>query len=114
MTAGIGIVTKPRVSRETNAPRPGSVGGRGQMVTGLASCGWLVEIVLISERESDSRYFAVGTREAHDAEETILRFPGIIREDKRSARRRLSDVEIAFLSLREGGMKPYPPRSRSG
>ena len=28
-------------------------------VTELAECGWLVEIYLISERKSDSRFFAV-------------------------------------------------------
>ena len=39
--------------------------------------------------------------EAGDAEEAILRYPGIIREDKRIARRRLSDTEIARLRLRE-------------
>jgi hypothetical protein len=76
-------------------------------VTELAECGWLVEIYLVLERKSDSRLFAVGTREAGDAEEAILRYPGIIREDKRIARRRLSDTEIAGLRLREDGVRPY-------
>jgi hypothetical protein len=76
-------------------------------VTELAKCGWIVEIYLISERKSDSRFFAFETHEAGDAEEAILRYPGIIREDKRTARRRLSDVEIACLRLREDGVRPY-------
>ena len=40
-------------------------------VTRLAPCGWLVELRL-AEREADPRFFAVGTREASDAEEAIL------------------------------------------
>jgi hypothetical protein len=78
-----------------------------QMVTELAKRGWLVDIYLISERSSDSRFFAVATQEACDAEEAILRYPGIIREDKRKARRRLSDAEIARLKLRQDGVRPY-------
>jgi hypothetical protein len=75
--------------------------------TELAKCGWLVELNLISERESDLRLFAVGIQEANEAEEAMLRYPGIVREDKRSARRRLSDKEIARLGLRSGGVRPY-------
>ena len=75
--------------------------------TELANCGWLVEVHLIGERESDARFFAVGTRDAGEAEEAILRYPGIVREDKRNARRRLSDKEIACLGLRAGGVRPY-------
>jgi hypothetical protein len=73
----------------------------------LARSGWLVEVRLISEGEPDPRFFAVGTHEAGDAEEAILRYPGIIREDKRTARRRLSDREIACLRLRADGVRPY-------
>jgi len=75
--------------------------------TELANCGWLVEVYLIGERETDPRFFAVGTHEASDAEEAILRYPGIVREDKRNARRRLSDMEIACLGLRADGVRPY-------
>src|SRR5581483_7120166 len=79
-----------------------------QMVTGLPKCAWLVEIhLMISERESDTRFFAVGAQEARDAEEAILRYPGIVQDDKRNARRRLSHVEIASLKLRVGGVRPY-------
>jgi hypothetical protein len=75
--------------------------------TELANCGWLVEVHLIGEREPDPRFFAVGTRDAGEAEEAILRYPGIIREDQRSARRRLSDKEIACIGLRPDGVRPY-------
>jgi hypothetical protein len=73
----------------------------------LASYGWLVEVSLISEREPDLRFFAVGTRDAHEAEEAILRYPGLVREDTRSARRPLSQQEIAWLGLRAGAVRPY-------
>ncbi|RZN13886.1 hypothetical protein CWO90_44015 [Bradyrhizobium sp. Leo121] len=73
----------------------------------LANCGWLVEVHLVGERESDPRFFAVGTHDAGEAEEAILRFPGLVREDKRIARRRLTDEEIACLGLRAGGVRPY-------
>ncbi|MDA9504723.1 hypothetical protein XI09_08255 [Bradyrhizobium sp. CCBAU 11386] len=75
--------------------------------TELANSGWLVEVYLIGERESDPRFFAVGTHEAPDAEEATLRYPGIVREDKRTARRRLSHREIACLRLRADGVRPY-------
>ena len=75
--------------------------------TELASCGWLVEVTLISEREPDLRFFAVGTRDAHEAEEAILRYPGLVREDNRSARRPLSQQEIACLGLRTGAVRPF-------
>ncbi len=73
----------------------------------LATCGWLVEVHLIGGRASDPRFFAVGIREAREAEEEILRYPGLVREDKRIARRRLSDKEIARLGLRADGVRPY-------
>ena len=87
----------PGIGAETGLPN----------ATELANCGWLVEVHLIGERESDPRFFAVGTHDAGEAEEAILRYPGLVREDKRNARRRLSDKEIACLGLREGGVRPY-------
>jgi hypothetical protein len=75
-------------------------------VTGLAQCGWLVELRL-AEREADPRFFAVGTLEVDDAEEAILRYPGIVPEDKRTALRPLSDKEIACLRLRMDSVRPY-------
>jgi hypothetical protein len=86
---------------------PGIGAETGLNATELANCGWLVEVHLIGERESDPRFFAVGTHDAGEAEEAILRYPGLVREDKRNARRRLSDKEIACLGLREGGVRPY-------
>lgn len=81
--------------------------------TELAKCGWLVEVHLIPERKPDPRFFAVGIHEPGDAEEAILRYPGLVREDKRIARRRLSDSEIARLRLREDGVRPYILDTRS-
>jgi hypothetical protein len=73
----------------------------------LANYGWLVEVSLISEREPDLRFFAVGTLDAQEAEEAILRYPGLVRGDNRSARRPLSQQEIAWLGLRPGAVRPY-------
>ena len=80
---------------------------KSRNATELASGGWLVEVSLISERAPDLRFFAVGMETASDAEEAILRFPGLVRKDKRSARRRLSGQEIACLGLRAGAVRPY-------
>ena len=80
--------------------------GNESGVTGLAQCGWLVELRL-AEREADPGFFAVGTLEAGDAEEAILRYPGIVPEDKRTALRLLSDKEIACLRLRIDSVRPY-------
>jgi hypothetical protein len=102
----------PIPSLENSYPIASQVGlgeqpcGDESGVTGLAQCGWLVELRL-AEREADPRFFAVGTREAGDAEEAILRYPGIVREDKRTALRRLSDKEIAYLGLRTDSVRPY-------
>jgi len=100
-------------SSQNSHPIPSEVGlgaqscGNGSGVTGLAKCGWLVEVRLGPEREPDPRFFAVGTLEAGDAEEAILRYPGIVREDKRAARRPLSDKEITCLGLRADSVRPY-------
>ncbi len=59
------------------------------------------------EREPDPRFFAVGTRDVGAAEEAILRYPGIIQEDKRTALRLLSDKEIVCLRLKVNGVRPY-------
>ena len=102
----------PIPSAQNLHPIPSQVGpeaqscGVGSGVTGLAKCGWLVEVRL-AEREADPRFFAVGTLEVGDAEEAILRYPGIVREDKRTALRPLSDKEIACLGLRMDSVRPY-------
>ena len=80
--------------------------GDASEVAGLAKFGWLVELRLVG-RDPDPRFFAVGTREVGDAEEAILRYPGIVREDKRTALRPLSDKEIACLRLRTDSVRPY-------
>ena len=66
------------------------------------------------EREPDPRFFAVGILEVSEAEEAILRYPGIVREDRRTALRPLSDEEIVCLRLRVDNVRPYilyPPRA---
>lgn len=78
-----------------------------EIVTMLAKHGWLVEVQLISDGQPDPRFFAVGRHEVREAEEAILSYPGIIQEDSRHARRRLSDLEITHLKLRDGGVRPY-------
>ena len=88
--------------------------GDGSDVTGLAKCGWLVEVRLRPEREPDPRFFAVGTLGIDDAEEAVLRYPGIVRDDKRTARRPLSDKEIAGLGLRAESVRPYILRRPRG
>jgi hypothetical protein len=59
------------------------------------------------EREPDPRFFAVGMLGVSDAEEAILRYPGIVREDRRTALRPLSDKEIVSLGLRVDSVRPY-------
>jgi hypothetical protein len=90
-------VPVPMPSPQNSHPISSQVGpgaqscGCGSDVTGLAKCGWLVEVRLRPEREHDPRFFAVGTLEVGDAEEVVLRYPGIVREDKRTAQRPLSE-----------------------
>jgi hypothetical protein len=102
----------PIPSLENSDPMAGEVGleepscGDQSGVTGLAPCGWLVELRL-AEREADPRFFAVGTLEATDAEEAILRYPGIVREDRRTVLRLLSEREIACLALRMDSVRPF-------
>jgi len=80
--------------------------GDASEVAGLAKFGWLVELRLVG-RDPDPRFFAVGSLEAGDAEEAILRYPGIVPEDKRTALRPLSDKEIVCLRLRMDSVRPY-------
>ena len=106
------MIPVPIPSLETSHPIASQVGLEEQSyadesgVTGLAQCGWLVELRL-AEREPAPRFFAVGTLEAGDAEEAILRYPGIVRDDKRTALRPLSGKEIACLRLRMDSVRPY-------
>lgn len=74
---------------------------------GLATAGWVVEVVLVFDTQTDHRFFAVGMAEAADAEELVLRFPGVMREDERVARRRLSARELASLQLRTEAVRSY-------
>ena len=74
---------------------------------GLAERSWLVEVNLASDRQAESRFFALGMPQVGEAEEAILRYPGLVRADARRARRRLSDDEVVRLGLRACGVRPY-------
>jgi hypothetical protein len=74
----------------------------------IAESGWVVEVVLTTpDDQPDSRFFAVGIGPAIEAEEAVLRFPGLMREDRRIARRRLSSAELAALGLGTQAVRPY-------
>jgi hypothetical protein len=98
------LANSHRIASQVGLEEPSC--GDEPAVTGLAPYGWLVELRL-AERQADPGFFAVGTLEAGDAEEAILRYPGIVRDDKRTALRPLSDKEIACLRLRIDGVRPY-------
>lgn len=73
----------------------------------VAEGGWLVEVRLTIDEEPGFRFFAVGVVCPREAEEAILRYPGIFRDDARKVRRQLSADEIARLQLRVHGVRPY-------
>jgi|SRR5579871_5966644 len=75
---------------------------------GLASSGWVVEVLLVfDDGSAERRFFAIGAETAALAEEAILRYPGIKLDDKRVARRRLSPKEIADLRLGALAVRAY-------
>jgi hypothetical protein len=98
------LANSHRMTSQTGLEQPSC--GDEPDATGLAPYGWLVELRL-AERETEPGFFAVGTLKAGDAEEAILRYPGIVRDDKRIALRPLSDEEIACLGLRTDGVRPF-------
>ena len=73
----------------------------------FAESGWLIEVKLTIDEGPGFRFFAVGTASPQDAEEELLRFPGVFRDDARKVRRQLSGAEIARLKLRAHGVRPY-------
>ena len=74
----------------------------------LASAGWVVELVLVfADNSVEHRYFAVGLERAADAQEAVLRYPGVTRNDPRNARRPLTPIELAHLGLRQDTIRPY-------
>jgi len=85
--------------------------GRLQDVTPareFASSGWVIEVLLVFDNGSaERRFFAVGAETAASAEEVVLSYPGITRDDKRVACRLLSPKEIADLRLRTLAVRPY-------
>jgi hypothetical protein len=73
-----------------------------------ATSGWLVEVNLAAPGEApDRRYFAVGSADADEAVEAVLRYPGMLRDDPRLAVRLLSREEICSLRLRPQAVRPY-------
>jgi hypothetical protein len=78
-------------------------------VRGIAESGWVVEVTLVTDDRPDSRFFAVGIAHAAEAEEAVLRFPGLWPKDRRIARRRLSAVELSDLGLRADAVRPLRP-----
>ena len=73
----------------------------------FAESGWLIEVKLTIDEGPGFRFFAVGTACPREAEEALLRFPGVFRDDTRKVRRQLSGAEIARLELRAHGVRPY-------
>lgn len=71
-----------------------------------AESGWVVEVTMMTGDRPDSRFFAVGIEHAAEAEEAVLRFPGLLPQDRRIARRRLSSVELSDLELRAEAVRP--------
>jgi hypothetical protein len=74
----------------------------------LAPSGWLVELSLVFAGSSvERRYFAVGLERASDAEEAVLRYPGITPRDRRKAMRLLTPIELDYLALRQDTICPF-------
>jgi hypothetical protein len=73
----------------------------------LAEEGWFVEVILTSDLQNETVFFAVGVNAASYAEVAVLRYPGILPRDGRIAKRKLSSDEIAHLKLWRGGVRPF-------
>jgi hypothetical protein len=79
----------------------------------LATSGWVVEANLAKSGEPpDRRYFAVGLATAEEAVDAVLRYPGMLREDRRLAIRPLSPEEISSFGLRPHAVRPYRHAAR--
>jgi hypothetical protein len=79
-----------------------------RMTREIAEQGWLVEVVLTSPNsQAEAVFFAVAELTATEAENAVLRYPGILPSDTRIARRGLLAAEISSLRLRPGGARPY-------
>jgi len=74
----------------------------------VQALGWIVEVVLTPPVGwPGPRFFAVGMETASEAEEAVLRFPGLTREDVRIARRRLSEAELLAIGLGHQAVRPF-------
>jgi hypothetical protein len=103
----VGVLDAPAQHRDDRKPCGGADPGPAGGASEWAPCGWLVEVRLTIDKGPGFRFFAVGTSDPKQAEEAILRFPGIIRADARLALRPLSGEEIARLQLRAQGVRPF-------
>ncbi|MBH5384757.1 hypothetical protein [Bradyrhizobium diversitatis] len=79
----------------------------------LAASGWVVVVTITVDTKTDAVFFAVAAQSADEAEKAILRYPGILPSDARSALRQLSSSEISHLKLKPGGTRPYDRRTGS-
>jgi hypothetical protein len=99
------MIKMPKAEAVAKSRSPASA---GVATRELAAAGWVVEVVLvIGDRPPDRRLFAVGLETAAEAREAVLRFPGIVRADERTARRPLSANELSSLRLRTGAVRSY-------
>ena len=73
-----------------------------------AASAWIVEADLAKDGEApDRRFFAVGLAGADEAVEAVLRYPGMLPEDRCLAIRVLSAEEIFRLRLRPCAIRRY-------
>lgn len=96
----------PRVEAVTTGSP--STASTGNPAAEFAKAGWLVEVILvIGNKSPERRFFAVGVGNAAEAEAALLRYPGILHEDQRIARRVLALRELSDLRLRIEAIRPY-------
>ena len=73
----------------------------------IAEHGWVVDVVLAMDGQTETVFFAVAESTASEAESAVLRYPGILPGDTRTVRRSLLAVEISNLKLRPGAVRPF-------
>ena len=87
------------ISKNASALTPG-------VAEEFATSGWLVEVNLMPGDPADRRFFAVAAAHASEAVDAVLRYPGLMRSDRRIARRPLSPAELFNLKLRVEAVRP--------
>jgi len=73
----------------------------------IAEHGWVVDVVLAMDGQTETVFFAVAEHTASEAESAVLRYPGILPSDARTGRRGPLAVEISNLKLKPGGVRPF-------